>query len=894
MIDSDHVNADTYLTAFNRVNDPSYDGGCDGTKMWTFIITDKGSPTQREFIADKWETCFTAKNYPISFNRLSLYIARLTVTGTLAPGNTARLTMTAMGLDSGANHIDIHNNAGVYTYTVVKAAPSSSLSILSVYPENGTTSSVLEPIFIQFDRDVPGAGLKSNYFLADAGGGLTLNDPTYTTSFMSDSAYFGTAARYLRKRIDNLLAAPTVLSVVPAQGYIAGLPNSRIDIVLSRPVGTLVAGDTPLDVSEITKTSNYALPGAAGLTLSRVHYDNFGLRSNIENVGFIENMISLEFSGTLEEGALQVRVNPDSNIKFPDDTVLAPFTLSYTVDLIKPKIATVTVPAAGTYGVGANLDFIVHFSERINVTGADSTLGLNIGDAVQQPVTNPAAGITYRYTVKAGDSGAVLVNSSAIHMGTTTIKDASGKEADVNLNEVQSTAGVNADTTARIVRVDVPAARTYLHGESLDFTVHFGNEVNIEGNGANEVRFIIGTSTKAAIQQPVTNPAAGITYRYTVQTGDQGPVTVPAGLLYLNNKTVKDTAGYDADITLRGIGSTAGVSVDTIVRVTGVDVPAARAYGVNEHLDFTVKFNNTIVVTGADSALGLQNIGSAVQQSVNDTSITYRYTVKEGDSGGVVLMSDIVRNHATLKDAAGNDVGVTLHNIGSLAGVNIITPARYKAQKIACFNNAGFVMSFEIHYVNPDNTSGSCCKTDNFPINSHMVRDLATDAPEIKEGALVRAKVYASGGYDVSGNRWVIYKKNNQAATYDVKGTTTDYTVILNETRGNHAPVHKIKIHNRAPFDMRFWIEYNGNTSKQESKRCCVYQSDELDIAGCTVKDCTIPVGSQVRPKATAIATAYDDKHGATIIYEPNGDVAVYEVTYIDGLIGKWRVNLIS
>lgn len=339
VIDTDHSKALNYLTAFDQANDSSYSGGCDGTKMWTFIVSGKGTVPNRGFICDKWETCFTAKSYPISFNRLSNYIARLTLTGTIAQGTPARLGLNKLGTGFTGKYIDISFDGTKYSYA--HSTDLESGVVVKAYPANGDGSSVLEPIYIQFAASQATAGSSSSYTLTKQNGdpitGITLNTPSFQTSFMSDGANFGAAARYLKNRIDNLLAAPRVLAVSPAQGNISGLPNSQIDIVLSKPLGALIESppdEKYLDTSAVTDTANYALAQAAGLTLDRALYENSGLRSIVENVGKIENVLSLKFTGKLQEGVFTIDVNTSPhNIKDTNGAALPEVNYCYTVAL---------------------------------------------------------------------------------------------------------------------------------------------------------------------------------------------------------------------------------------------------------------------------------------------------------------------------------------------------------------------------------------------------------------------------------------------------------------------------------------------------------------------------------------------------------------------------------
>jgi hypothetical protein len=107
------------------------------------------------------------------------------------------------------------------------------------------------------------------------------------------------------------------------------------------------------------------------------------------------------------------------------------FTITVTDNVI-PTVATVTGLAAGTYGVGQNLDFTATFSEPVVVTGAPRlaiTVGANARVAAYLSGSGTAA-LVFRYTVVPGDyaaSGDVVIGALTLNGGT--IKDPSGNAA---------------------------------------------------------------------------------------------------------------------------------------------------------------------------------------------------------------------------------------------------------------------------------------------------------------------------------------------------------------------------------------------------------------------------------------------------------------------------------
>jgi hypothetical protein len=102
-----------------------------------------------------------------------------------------------------------------------------------------------------------------------------------------------------------------------------------------------------------------------------------------------------------------------------------------------------------------------------------------------------------------------------------------------------------------------------------------------------------------------------------------------------------------------------------------------------------------------------------------------------------------------------------------------------QVQKIACTNAAGFVMYFNPEYIDPNTGQFAESPPDSpsYPIDQTKTIDLSSSSVPV--GASVRPKVHADGGDNNPGDTLVQYAQNGQTATYEVQGTTLDYTVKL-------------------------------------------------------------------------------------------------------------------
>jgi hypothetical protein len=95
-----------------------------------------------------------------------------------------------------------------------------------------------------------------------------------------------------------------------------------------------------------------------------------------------------------------------------------------------------------------------------------------------------------------------------------------------------------------------------------------------------------------------------------------------------------------------------------------------------------------------------------------------------------------------------------------------------EVQKIACVNDAGFVMWFSAV-----TAGGSSDSSGNYPIDQTRVIDLG-ETP-FREGIEFWPEVHAILGKTQSAGDHIVFKMNGQTATYEVRGTTLDYSIRL-------------------------------------------------------------------------------------------------------------------
>lgn len=103
-----------------------------------------------------------------------------------------------------------------------------------------------------------------------------------------------------------------------------------------------------------------------------------------------------------------------------------------------------------------------------------------------------------------------------------------------------------------------------------------------------------------------------------------------------------------------------------------------------------------------------------------------------------------------------------------------------QVEKIACTNNAGFVMNFSIRWLDSSGEwKTSAWNSGNYPIDQTRTSpDLGTIGVP-NDALAITPYVHAILGKSESGGPLVGYAADDQVATYEVKGTTLSYSVDL-------------------------------------------------------------------------------------------------------------------
>ena len=168
-----------------------------------------------------------------------------------------------------------------------------------------------------------------------------------------------------------------------------------------------------------------------------------------------------------------------------------------------------------------------------------------------------------------------------------------------------------------------------------------------------------GSETRTVTGVRVSGNAVFLTLSSAVADGESGlRVNYEPG-----SNPIQDTAGNDADrLSNKSVtnqtGDTTGPTVLT-VRITS-SAGSDRTYGVDETIEVTVTFDETVVITGTPELtldMGGRN-RTAEYRSVSNRAVKFAYRVVTGDNDedGVSLESNrLSRSGGTIRDGAAND-----------------------------------------------------------------------------------------------------------------------------------------------------------------------------------------------------------------------------------------------
>ncbi|MEG5104008.1 Ig-like domain-containing protein, partial [Microcoleus sp. AT13-A5] len=244
------------------------------------------------------------------------------------------------------------------------------------------------------------------------------------------------------------------------------------------------------------------------------------------------------------------------------------------------------------------------------------------------PTINPSGNLTYTpapnafgtstFDVRVQDSGGIPgVDTSAVQNFSITVNPA-----------------------PTITNVSLPANKTYIAGETLDFTLTFSEAVIITGSPELPITLNSGVIVNATLNGTGAS-ATTHNFRYNVVTGnlDSDGITVSTALSLPTGATIQNATSANAILTFTS-GSTTGVLVDAVVpAVPSITTTAGTTNDTTPTLAGTAEPNSTVNILQGTTPLGT---------ATADASGNWTFTPTTALADGTYAFT------ATAKDAAGN------------------------------------------------------------------------------------------------------------------------------------------------------------------------------------------------------------------------------------------------
>jgi len=470
------------LTAYNA-NAAFGAGDQIGSTGWYCVYNGTGSTVNITALT----AATTYQVMAVEYNGTGSNVAYLTAAGTGNPAGVTTLTPVVISSLSMTGSSPTNAASVNYTATFGGAISGLAASNFSITASGTTGASVGAP--------------------ATGDGGITWTVPVNTGTGDGTIQLVLANASGILPGISNTLpfagdtytvdkTAPAVLTIAAQEPSPTNETSLDYTVTFSEPI-------TGVDASDFTVTATGLTNTGIGLTPISSTVYNITV-NNVSGSGTLR--VDLNSSGT---GITDVAGNAPNGFTGGD---------IFTVDQTPPAVASVDIPADGSYGIGRTLDFVVHMSENTTVTGTPFipvTIGGNTVNASFLS-GNGSSTLTFEYTVVSGDNDSDgIAAGSAISLNGGTLRDAAGNDALLTLNSVGSTTGVLVDGTA-------PTALTLTYNSN-----HSGNsQIAITGDVVT-----LDFTASEAIQSPAitiaghpvtaTNPSGNEWIgNYTMTTGD--------------------------------------------------------------------------------------------------------------------------------------------------------------------------------------------------------------------------------------------------------------------------------------------------------------------------------------------------------------------------------------
>ena len=246
----------------------------------------------------------------------------------------------------------------------------------------------------------------------------------------------------------------------------------------------------------------------------------------------------------------------------------------------------------------------------------------------------------------------------------------------------ESIAKITSDGRLTFLKVGMVDIEAYQEGNDEYYEVHATQKIEIlpvpPGPPTIQEVTVDGLTAIVSFTPPAFTGGSYIT-GYTVKSspenltasGSTSPITV-SGLKLGTTYTFTVTAHAN---WLTGPASepSGGVTPVKGPEVTSIDVPPSKTYTEGQNLDFTVNFDQTVIVTGFPRLaliIGSETCFAQYLDGSDTNSLSFRYTVTAGHSDPDGITVDALSlNGGTIKNEYGSAAVLTLNNVATTVDV---------------------------------------------------------------------------------------------------------------------------------------------------------------------------------------------------------------------------------
>ncbi|MES2374439.1 MAG: T9SS type A sorting domain-containing protein [Bacteroidota bacterium] len=348
------------------------------------------------------------------------------------------------------------------------------------------------------------------------------------------------------------------------------------------------------------------------------------------------------------------------------------------------------IPPNDTYRMGDTLEFFVVYNEPVLVTTNNGvpSLKLTIGSVTKQAMYTMGSGtstICFAYTIEAGDedTDGVRINTS-ITLNNSTIKDASGNNAPLVINNAASSNGIWIDATAPVIlSIRIPPGGTYKTGDTLGFVVSFTESVILSiQTDPPVIKMTIGSEEKNIVYTKGSG-SNELMFLYVIQAGDidKNGISI-ASTIVLNNAILTDKAGNKAVLNFKTVSASA-IKIDAVAPViTSIKSSTAGVYTTGDLIEFTASYSKKVFVASPGQVPFLSfSIGDKIKNAAytngsgtNNLLFSYTIQAEDIDLTGIRLISPMNDAYLNIKDSVGNTASATFTAHGTTTGIQVNPP----------------------------------------------------------------------------------------------------------------------------------------------------------------------------------------------------------------------------